>query len=78
MKNSGTTVWIDTMPEVLHQRLMKEKDKRPLIKDLTDEQLRGFILKKYSDRRIYYEQADIIVAEDPVELDKLIQRIFHA
>ena len=78
MKNSGTAVWIDTMPEVLHQRLMKEKEKRPLIKDLSDDQLRGFILKKYSDRRIYYEQADIIVAEDPVELDKLIQRIFHA
>jgi shikimate kinase len=77
MKNSGTTVWIDTMPEVLHQRLMKEKEQRPLIKDLSDDQLRGFILKKYSDRRIYYEQADIIVAEDPVELDKLIQRIFH-
>lgn len=78
MKDAGTVVWINTAHEVLHQRLMAEKDKRPLIKDLTDDQLRGFILKKYADRRIYYQQADITVDEQPVELDKLIQKIFHA
>jgi shikimate kinase len=78
MKNEGTAVWINTSPEVLHQRLIKEKSQRPLIKDLSDDQLHGFILKKYADRRIYYEQADITVDEEPIELDKLIQKIFHA
>ena len=78
MKNAGTAVWINTSTDVLHQRLIKEKSKRPLIKNLSDDQLHGFILKKYADRRIYYEQADISVDEEPVELDKLIQKIFHA
>jgi shikimate kinase len=78
MNDSGIVVWINTPTEVLHRRLVKEKKMRPLIQYLSDEQLLGFILKKYADRRIYYEQADITVDEDPVVLDKLIQKIFHA
>lgn len=78
MNQSGTTVWINTPPETLFDRLMKEKEKRPLIKALSDEQLRSFIIKKFADRKIYYEQAAIMMDEEPVELDKLIQKIFHA
>jgi shikimate kinase len=78
MNRSGTTVWINTSIEILFQRLVKEKEVRPLIKRLNDEQLRGFIIKKYSDRKIYYEQADIIVDEEPVQLQKIVEKIFHA
>lgn len=78
MNSAGTTVWINTPIDILHSRLLLEKDKRPLIRDLSDEQLKGFIIKKFSDRRIYYEQADVILDEEPVELDKLIEKIFHA
>jgi len=78
MNKAGTTVWINTPQEVLFSRLINEKDKRPLIKNLSDDQLKGFINKKYSDRRIYYEQADIIIDEEPIELDKLIEKVFHA
>lgn len=78
MKQAGTVIWINTPLEVLFERLVKEKEKRPLIKSLTDEQLKGFINKKYADRKIYYEQADIKVDEEPVLLDSLIEKIFHA
>lgn len=78
MNQSGTTVWINTPKEILFDRLVKEKANRPLIKNLSDEQLRGFISRKYSDRKIYYEQADIIMDEEPVQLDHLIEKIFHA
>ena len=78
MNHSGTTVWINTQPEILFNRLIKEMDKRPLIKDLSEEQLRNYIYKKMADRNIYYEQAKIKVNEEPVQLDILIQKIFHA
>lgn len=77
MQQAGTTVWINTAPEILFQRLVKEKEKRPLIKELSDEQLKNFISKKYADRRIYYEQADIKIDDEPVELEKLIHKLFH-
>lgn len=78
MNRQGTTVWINTPIEVLYQRLIGEKEKRPLIRGLSDEQLRGFIIKKFSDRKIYYEQASVMMEEEPVELEKLIEKVFHA
>jgi shikimate kinase len=78
MNQAGTTVWINVPLDTLFERLVLEKEKRPLIKDLSDEQLKGFIAKKFSDRRIYYEQATVTVDEEPVQLDHLITKIFHA
>ncbi|HEX5654034.1 MAG TPA: shikimate kinase [Chitinophagaceae bacterium] len=78
MNRQGTTVWINTPIEVLYQRLIGEKEQRPLIRGLSDEQLRGFIIKKFSDRKIYYEQASVMMEEEPVELEKLIEKVFHA
>lgn len=78
MNRSGTTVWLNTPLEVLAARLLKEKDHRPLLKDLSEDQLKAYIIKKFSDRKIYYEQADIIIDDGHLELDELIQKIFHA
>lgn len=78
MNKAGTTVWINAPLDVLHHRLMKEKDKRPLIKEIPDDQLRNFIGKKFSDRKIYYELADVTMDEEPVQLEKLIEKVFHA
>jgi shikimate kinase len=78
MNQSGTTIWINTSIETLFQRLIKEKEARPLIRNLSNEQLKGFIIKKFSDRKIYYEQADVIIDEDPVRLENLVEKIFHA
>lgn len=78
MNQAGTAVWINTPSSILFDRLVKEKTARPLIKDLSDEQLRGFITRKFSDRKIYYEQAAITIDEEPLALDTLIEKIFHA
>lgn len=78
MNQSGTTVWINTPAEILFERLAKEKENRPLIRDLTNDQLRNFIHRKFADRKIYYEQAKIAVDEEPVQLESLIEKIFHA
>jgi len=78
MNNSGSTVWINTPVEIIFERLKKERKLRPLIKELSDEQLKAYINKKFADRKIYYDQAAIIIDEEPLELDKLIEKIFHA
>jgi len=50
--------------EILVQRLWKEKEKRPLIKDLsTQEELKKFIDQKLSERNKFYLKADIIVKD---------------
>ncbi len=77
MNASGTTIWINTDLATLFDRLTKEKESRPLIKDLRDDQLRYFIGKKFAGRKIYYEQANIIVEDDQLVLDTMIEKIFH-
>jgi shikimate kinase len=78
MKKEGTVVWLNTSIEVLTDRLKKEKAKRPLIKNISDDELRSYILKKMNDRRLYYEQADVHVEEDSINIDSLLQQILHA
>lgn len=78
MNRSGTTVWINTPVETIFQRLIGEKDKRPLIRSLPDDQLRGFIIRKFADRKIYYEQASVVVDDESLQLDQLIEKVFHA
>ncbi|TCJ17471.1 shikimate kinase [Flaviaesturariibacter flavus] len=78
MKQAGRTVWINCSVECLHTRLMKERDKRPLVRDLGEDQLRAYIFRKFGDRRIFYQQADIIVETDDLQLAHLMDRIAHA
>ncbi|HYE54801.1 MAG TPA: shikimate kinase [Chitinophagaceae bacterium] len=77
MNQNGTTVWLNTRMDVLHNRLIQEKQTRPLLKNLSDGQLKQFILKKFGERRIYYEQADLVVEESEASVDSLIQHIMH-
>ena len=78
MNQAGTTVWINTPLDILFERLINEKKHRPLISKLSDEQLKAYIIKKFADRKIYFEQADIVIDEEPVQLESLVQKIFHA
>ena len=78
MKKEGTVVWLNTSIETLTERLKNEKAKRPLIRDVSDDELRSYILKKMNDRRLYYEQADVHVDEAEVSIESLLQQILHA
>ena len=78
MNQSGTTVWLNTSIPVLFQRLVKERNHRPLLRNLSDEQLKGYIIKKFSDRKIYYEQASVYIEDENIGIDQFIEKIFHA
>ena len=77
LKKNGTVVWINCSIECLHQRLVKEKEARPLIKAIPDAQLKSYIIKKFSNRKIFYQQANIIINEDDLDFEKLVSKIFH-
>ncbi|MFL5738864.1 MAG: shikimate kinase [Flavisolibacter sp.] len=78
LKKQGIVVWLNTSTESLYQRLVKEKDKRPLIKNIADAELKSYIIKKYSSRKIFYQQANVILPEENLSLDNLVSKIFHA
>ena len=79
MKKYGIVVWLNTHVEVLVDRLLKEKEKRPLIRKIADDDMRSYIVRKLNERRMYYEQADIVVdKEDSISLNEFLQTILHA
>jgi shikimate kinase len=78
LKKQGTVVWINCSTDCLYQRLIKEKDQRPLIASIPNEQLKTFIIKKYSSRKIFYQQANVILPDEHITLENMLSKIFHA
>ncbi|HEX6332822.1 MAG TPA: shikimate kinase, partial [Flavisolibacter sp.] len=78
LKKKGTVVWINCSVDCLYQRLVKDRDSRPLLSEIPTEQLKSFIIKKFSTRKIFYQQAHIIINEDELDLDRLVERVFHS
>src|SRR6185436_18916719 len=77
MNQSGTTVWLNVPMNILFERLKTEKEKRPLLRELSDDQLKSFVIKKFADRKIYYEQAEVVIDDENISLDHFIEKIFH-
>jgi shikimate kinase len=73
MKRSGRVLWLNTSLEALNQRLLKERMSRPLLRGITEAGLRAYIIRKLSERKMYYEQADLMVHEETSELENFIK-----
>jgi shikimate kinase len=73
MKKSGKVIWLNTSIDALTNRLQKERITRPLISDVQEADLRRYVIRKLSERRMYYQQADVTVGEENTNLDELIK-----
>jgi shikimate kinase len=73
MNNQGITVWIDEPVEVLAERLKSEKDHRPLIKNLTDEELVHFLSKKLEERQPVYGQSKVHLQGKDISVKKILE-----
>ena len=78
MKKQGKVVWLNTQVDVLVSRLLKEKNSRPLIRDIPSAELKTFIMKKLLSRKLYYQQADLTVHEESLSLDHFMKMINDA
>lgn len=57
MNDHGTTIWIDDPIGVLVSRLIHEKSRRPLIKDLNENELTQFLSTQLEKRKPFYQQS---------------------
>lgn len=78
MKRKGKVVWLNTNVDILVTRLLKEKNSRPLIRDIPEDELKSYILKKILSRKIYYEQANISVNEESLSVDTFAEILKNA
>ncbi len=57
MNQEGITIWLDESIDELVQRLIPEKDHRPLISHLDTQGIHGFLSQKYTERLPFYSKA---------------------
>jgi shikimate kinase len=73
MKKNGKVIWLNTSVDVLKQRLIRERMTRPMIKNVSEADLKSYIIRKLGERKMYYEQADLMVHEEGIQLEPLIE-----
>ncbi|GAC1448075.1 MAG: shikimate kinase [Chitinophagaceae bacterium] len=78
MKQQGKVVWLNTSVDMLLERLLKQKHSRPLIRNISDAGLKSFIIKKLQDRKMYYEQAHVMLREETITTESLLKSIQDA
>jgi shikimate kinase len=69
----GTTVYLKCSNETLFSRLKNERDHRPLIAGLSDDELRDAIDYRMAEREKVYNLAQIILSEN----EQTIQGLNH-
>lgn len=66
MNKNGITIWLDEPVEILTKRLLKEKDHRPLIRNLDDRSLKEFLNRKLQERATFYSEATYRLNEENI------------
>ena len=71
MNANGKTVYLQMTPAQLVSRL-HNREKRPLLKGMDDQQLLAFVEMKLSERNAFYMQAQIVVNAFDLDVEELL------
>ena len=78
MNGRGITIWLNPSKETIFERLISEKENRPLIKSIVDPDLKEFIETKLVERKQCYEGARLQIRENEPVTEDLLMLIHHA
>lgn len=73
MLKKGQTLYLKVSNEILFKRLREAKDLRPLIANMSDEELNEFIISEVERREKGYIRAEYIFSGDRLESDSEIE-----
>lgn len=69
------SIYLKASADTLVNRLINEKDKRPLLHNQDEVSLKDFINKHLFDRNFYYHQASKVVVVDNKSVEQLVSEI---
>ena len=75
LKKKGTVIYLKASTETLVKRLEKNKNKRPLISNLTNDKRLEFIRKTIKEREKTYKQADYTIETDNKTVKEVLREI---
>ncbi len=71
MNANGRTIYLQMTPPQLVSRL-HNREKRPLLKGMDDEQLLAFVEMKLTERNVFYMQAQLVVNAFDLDVEELL------
>lgn len=77
MNSNGITMYVEMPPIALARRLEKGKEKRPLLRDMDEEQMISFIKSKLTERDHFYKRAFLSVDGVSLTPDKAVAQLFQ-
>ncbi len=76
MNAHGVTLYLNVSEKVIYSRLKNvDREQRPLLRGLDDEQLRVLIKERLNERRPFYEQAQLNLDAVSVPLNDVAEKI---
>jgi shikimate kinase len=75
LNSLGTTIYLQCSNETLFSRLKHERDHRPLIAGLSDEELRESINIRMKQREAIYQLAQFTIIEEEQKTETIIHRL---
>ena len=75
MNQHGLTVFLRISPKAAVDRVIHSRHKRPLARGKTEAELTDFVEQHYASRLPFYEQANITVKSEGLEIENLLQLI---
>lgn len=77
INQNSISIYLSANIPTLTQRLYKQKDKRPLIANISDEALPEFIAKHLFERNPFYRKAQFMVSTDEKTPEEIVDEIIH-
>lgn len=74
IKNS-ISYYLKTSIKTIHSRLISEKNKRPLVANIKEENLSEFIAKHLFERSIFYQRSNKTITTDQRTIDEVVDMI---
>ncbi len=69
MNNLGTTLFIECSPQLLQERISNSDNERPLVVDLSADELLNYIIRHLHNRMPFYEQAQHKLVSGNLEIE---------
>jgi len=75
INENGTSIFMKMDEGAIYSRLVNSKQKRPLVLELSELELRDTIARKLAERNQYYQLANITIPALSINLDDIIDKI---
>lgn len=75
IKKKSTSIYLRANISTLTERILKEKEKRPLIAKISEEDLPEYIAKHLFERNFFYNQAQFTISTDAKSAEEIVNEI---